>query len=62
MAMPEETKAKIKEDLRKAEALLKEIEPEAEKAKMAGLPVQDQLDKIRKLKADIEKMKLVYGI
>lgn len=59
--MDEVTKKKIRDDVRKAEKLLKAIEPEVEKAKMAGLDVQDQLKRVRELRASIDKMKLVYG-
>lgn len=61
MPMDKETEKKIREDIREAERLLKEIEPEVERAKAAGLDVTEQLKRVRELRASIEKMKLVYG-
>ena len=61
MALPPETIKKIKEDLRNAEQALKDIEPEIQRALSAGLDVQDQLKRARELRAQIDKMKLVYG-
>jgi len=61
MALPPETERKIKNDILEAEKLLKKWEPEVERAKMAGIDVSDQMAEIRKLRVQIEKMKLVYG-
>ena len=61
MALSKEALDQIKNNLKIAEKTLKELEPEIEKARMAGIDVTDQKKKATELKIAINKMKLVYG-
>lgn len=62
MALPPEVLKQIKENVALAEKQIKEIEPEIEKAMLAGIDVSDQRKKVTELKTQVAKLKTQYSV
>ena len=62
MALPQEVLKQIKENVALAEKQIKEIEPEIEKAMLAGIDVSDQRKKVTELKTQVAKLKTQYSV
>jgi polyhydroxyalkanoate synthesis regulator phasin len=60
MALPPELENQIKEAIKDAEKRIKEIEPEIEKAKKAGIPAEDLEKELHQLKQQVANLKAVY--
>jgi seryl-tRNA synthetase len=60
MALPPEIEQQIKEAIQEAEKRIKELEPEIERAKKAGIPADDLERELNQLKQQLANLKAVY--
>jgi len=61
MPLPSELLLEIKKRIKEGKEKIKELEPEIEKARLAGLDVSEQKKDLAKLKQQMLDLELQYG-
>jgi len=61
MPLPPELEKQIRENIKKAEEEIKKLKPELERAKLAGIDVQDMIKELKEKEQQLQKLKLHYG-